>query len=75
MTKTFTENDLIKYCYQEVNDQEKIEIEQAIKNSISLQQEWESLSETIDLLDHFMLKAPENVVDRVMYASRNSLTA
>ena len=54
MTKTFTQNDLIRYIYDETSNAESTEIQQALLCDGSLQEEYKSLSRVKSLLDELL---------------------
>ena len=54
MTKTFTQNDLIRYIYDETSNAESTEIQQALLCDGSLQEEYKSLSGVKSLLDELL---------------------
>ena len=54
MTKTFTQNDLIRYIYDETSNAESSEIQQALLCNGSLQEEYKSLSGVISMLDDLL---------------------
>lgn len=71
MIKTFTENDLIKYVYEEANEIERNEIDRAAKEDFSLRERVRELQNLINKIDQLTIKVSTSVVDRVLYASRN----
>ena len=54
MTKTFTQNDLIRYIYNETSNAESTEIQQSLLCDGSLQEEYKSLSGVKSLLDELL---------------------
>jgi len=54
MTKTFTQNDLIRYIYDETSEEESIEIQQAVLCDSSLNEELNSLAGTKAMLDQIL---------------------
>jgi len=71
MTKTFTENDLLKYVYDEVNEDERLELSTAIEKDFNLKEKVSQLKSLTKTIDGFVLKAPSGAVERILYASRN----
>lgn len=71
MTKTFTENDLVRFLYNEVNEEERAEIKESLLTDIQLQNKISELRKVMDSLDAFIMKAPEEAVSRILYASKN----
>ena len=54
MTKTFTQNDLIRYIYNETSQQESVAINQALLCDERLHEEHKQLSSIIAMLDELM---------------------
>jgi len=54
MIKTFTQNDLIRYIYDETSHEEAIEIQQALLCNGRLQEEYKQLSTTKLMLDELL---------------------
>lgn len=75
MTKTFTEDELVKFLYDEVNEDERLEINESLRADMDLRASLEELKEAASLLDGFSMKAPKDVVSRILYASRNLQSA
>ena len=71
MTKTFTKNDLVRFLYDEVNEDERLDIKEALSTDMELRSSLDELEEAKSLLDRFSMKAPEEVVARILYASKN----
>ena len=71
MTKTFTENDLVRFLYDEVDDNERVEIEESLLTDSQLQIKVSELKKVIEQIDAFVIKAPNEVVSRILYASKN----
>lgn len=62
MIKTFTQNDLIRYIYDETSHAESSEIQQALLCDGSLQEEYKSLSGVISMLDELLETSPSSSV-------------
>ena len=62
MTKTFTQNDLIRYIYDETSNLESGEIQQALLCDGSLQEEYKNLSCVVSMLDDLMETIPSSSV-------------
>ncbi|MEN8249262.1 MAG: hypothetical protein ABFS32_10050 [Bacteroidota bacterium] len=54
MIKTFTQNDLIRYIYNETSHEESVEIQQALLCNGELKDEYKSLSSTVNMLDELL---------------------
>jgi hypothetical protein len=74
MTKTFTENDLVRFLYNEVNEDERVDIKESLLTNNQLQNTVSELRRVMDMLDAFVMKAPEEVVSRIAYTSKNFQT-
>jgi anti-sigma factor RsiW len=62
MTKTFTQNDLIRYIYNETSPKESVEIQQALLCNDKLHEEHKQLSSMVNLLDELVeSRAPSSV--------------
>ena len=75
MIKTFTENDLVRFLYDEVNEEERADIRESLLTDIQLQNKISELRRMMESLDAFVMKAPGEVVSRILYASRNLQSA
>lgn len=71
MTKTFTENDLVRFLYDEVTEDERADIKESLLTDIQLQSKIGELRKVMESLDAFVMKAPEEAVSRILYASKN----
>ncbi len=54
MTKTFTQDDLIRYIYDEMPPEEAVELQQAMLCDGALQEEYKALRATVSLLDELL---------------------
>lgn len=75
MTKTFTKDDLVRFLYDEVNEDERVEIRESLSADMNLRASLEEIRETMSMLDSFTMRAPKDVVSRILYASKNLLSA
>lgn len=71
MIKTFTENDVLRFLYDEVNEDERLEMKESLSADIELRTKLEELKEAKSTLETFTMKASEDVVSRILYASKN----
>ena len=62
MTKTFTQNDLIRYIYDETSNAESSEIQRALLCDGSLQEEYKNLSGVASMLDELLEISPSSSV-------------
>ena len=75
MTKTFTKNDLVRFLFDEMNEDERFEMKEALSSDIHLRTSLEEMKEASALVESFSIKAPDAVVSRILYASRNLQSA
>ena len=75
MTKTFTEDDLVRFLYDEVNEDERLEMKESLCADIELRSRLDELEEAKSALDAVTMKAPSDVVSRILYASKNLQSA
>jgi hypothetical protein len=54
MIKTFTQNDLIRYIYNETSPKEAVEIQEALLCDIALHEEHKSLCQMVSMLDELV---------------------
>lgn len=71
MIKTFTKNDIVRFLYDEVTEDEKADINDALLSDFELQEHVGELRKVMESLDTFEMKAPSAVVSRILYASKN----
>ena len=71
MIKTFTQDDLIRYIYQETTPEESIEIETALIFDEQLSETYISLSSTVESLKAVNLKPSDNIIDKVLSYSKS----
>ena len=71
MTKTFTEDDLARFVYDEVNEDERLDLRESLQSDMELRSSLEQMNEAKALLDELSIKAPRDVVSRILYAEKN----
>lgn len=71
MIKTFTQDDLVRYIYQETTPEESIEIETALIFDEQLSETYNRLSTTVESLKAVNLKPSDNTVDKILSYSRS----
>lgn len=72
MTKTFTENDLLRLIYDDVSEEEKLDISDSLLSDLTLLEKHEEMKDVVSALDSFALKAPNDAVSRILYYSKNA---
>lgn len=70
MTKTFTENDLVKFLYGELTQQESTELKQALISKPELQNELTKLKEVMTGLDKVRHQPSQRSVDKILAFSK-----
>jgi len=75
MTKTFTENDLVRLVYNEIDEDERLDLRESLQSDVNLRSSLEQIKEAKSLLEGFILKAPKEVVLRILYVSKNLQSA
>lgn len=71
MIKTFTKNDLLRYLYDELPNQEREEMMNAQLTDSEVEHDTEELEDVKKSLEGFMLKAPQEAVDNILAYSRS----
>lgn len=71
MIKTFTQDDLVRYIYQETTPEESIEIETALIFDEQLAETYNNLSGTVESLKAVNLKPSEHTVDKILSYSKS----
>lgn len=66
MIKTFTENDLIRYVYDETSEVENLEIENVLLFDSTTQDDYSQLVELRNQLDYVEYAPSENVVKNIL---------
>lgn len=71
MTKTFTQDDLVRYIYKETSIEENIEIEQALLFDEALSDEYAELSSVVESLDGIALAPSAKSIETILSYSRS----
>ena len=71
MTKTFTQDDLIRYIYQETTTEESTEIRTALTFDESLSECYHELCKTVELLKRVSFKPSESCLDKILSYSKS----
>ena len=72
MTECFTQSDLIRYIYQEMNEEETEKLVQALHDDESLMQDYLDMLSTMDHLDSLILEPSEKIVRIIKRRSNSS---
>ena len=72
MTKYFTQSDLIRYIYQEMDDVEIDGLVQALHQDENLMQEYLEMLSTVEQLDQLILEPSESVTRVIKKRSKAS---
>ena len=71
MTKTFTQDDLIRFIYEDTTEEENIQLENALVCDAGLLDCYNRLLEIKKDLDQGVINPPTRVVDAVLSYSRS----
>jgi len=71
MTKTFTQNDVVRYIYEETTEAENKEIEQALICDARLQEMYKELDAVKKRLDHSLKQPSDSVIESIMNYSKS----
>lgn len=66
MTKSFTQNDLLRYIYQEMSEGENELAVQALRSDDHLMQDYLDMLSTLDQLNQLILTPSEKVVKSIL---------
>ncbi|EON75523.1 hypothetical protein ADIS_3926 [Lunatimonas lonarensis] len=72
MTKSFTQNDLIRYIYQEMSASESVELVQALQVDAVLMQEYLDLLCSVEHLDKLIREPSHQLVARIKDLARST---
>ncbi|MFT6865550.1 MAG: hypothetical protein ACJA08_000371 [Cyclobacteriaceae bacterium] len=70
MTKTFTENDLVRFLYGELKQKEIAELQHALVSNLALQEELNNLREVMDRLDGVTYQPSKRCLDNILGFSK-----
>ncbi|MBR9997397.1 MAG: hypothetical protein KFF73_00430 [Cyclobacteriaceae bacterium] len=71
MTKTFTQNDLIRYIYQENNEQEEKDIEEALLMDNDLFEAYREIAEITEVLNRIDLCPSDQTINKILNYSKS----
>lgn len=71
MTKTFTQDELIRYIYHETSDQENKEIENALICDDVILEMYKKLKNTIKQLDKIEKSPSGQIIDKILDYSKS----
>ena len=72
MIKTFTKNDLLRFLYDELPNQDRDDVMSMQITDESVEHETHEMESVVKLLDGFRMKAPQDVVDNILAYSRKA---
>lgn len=72
MTKYFTQSDLVRYIYQEMNEFEMEELLRALHEDDGLMQEYIDMLSTVEQLNQLILEPSEKVVRSIKKKAKTS---
>lgn len=71
MTKTFTQNDLIRYYYKETTEKESGKIQNALICDPALQEQYKEICRTIKEIGEVQLEPSEKSVNAILKYSKS----
>lgn len=71
MNKNVTENELILYCYEELDQKRANEIAEIIQQNSKIRQQYQALTQTMRMLDSAKLNPSQTSVDIIREHSGN----
>lgn len=72
MINTFTKNDLLRFLYDELPNQDRDDVMNMQLTDESVEHETHEMEYVVKLLDGFRMKAPQHVVDNILEYSRKA---
>lgn len=72
MTKYFTQSDLIRYIYQEMDESEVEGLVQALHEDDALMEEYIDMLSTIEQLNQLVLEPSEHVIKSIKRKAKSS---
>ncbi len=70
MTKTFTENDLVRFLYDELSKNEKLALEQALLTDTDLQTQLDKLRAVMSDLNNVQFSPSKRSVNKILDFSK-----
>ena len=71
MIKTFTQDDLVRYLYQEISEEERVDIENALVCDNQLTDDFNKLREVKENLDLNLEKPSNSVISSILSYSKS----
>ncbi|AKP51672.1 hypothetical protein [Cyclobacterium amurskyense] len=71
MTKSFTTSDLIRYIYQEMEEEENDQLVQVLQDDQQLMQEYIDLLSTIEKLDIVLTEPSDSIINAIKKKARS----
>ena len=72
MIKTFTKNDLLRFLYGELPNQDQDEVASMKLTDETVENETRKMESVVRLLDNFKMEAPQDAVDNILAYSRKA---
>jgi len=72
MIKTFTKNDLLRFLYDELPNQDRDDVMSMQITDESVEHDTHEMESVVELLDGFRMKAPQDAVDTILAYSRRA---
>ena len=70
MIKTFTKNDLLRFLYDELPNQDRNDVKRMQITDESVEHETHEMESVVKFLDGFRMKAPQETVDNILEYSK-----
>ena len=70
MTKAFTQNDILRYLYNETSECEKVDIEKELLINLELREFYNDVRDLISEISSLEIKAPDRAVNNILEFSR-----
>ncbi|MCP4459208.1 MAG: hypothetical protein GY816_14485 [Cytophagales bacterium] len=72
MIKTFTKNDLLRFLYDELPNQDRDDVMSMQITDESVEHETHEMESVVKLLDGFRMRAPQDAVDTILDYSKKA---
>lgn len=74
MTKTFTQNDMIRYFYWEMPENEAKEFQLLLESNPGFNSDYQVFKDTLQSLDGASMNAPKRVIENILAYSKSLIT-
>ena len=70
MIKTFTRNDMMRYFYSEMKNDESAEFKKALEENPGFKSEFKNLTDDLNQLDNIVMQPSEATIEKILKNSR-----